>query len=591
MPLEGYITKDNKTAYLERQEEQRLRTGEESAEAKSYRNLEEQRDRVLGSKRTGCFSGEKEDSALMKNIKEVLNSLTDFYTEKTIAPDKESFEVQLSQLDLLYKGLIEQCNLYLQQRNGILKKMKIGQGYARYCMVKKILAGASVESSRLHGRAQEIFRSCSDQQEEEKRPLWVNVLAETRAERVDFRNLGEDQITVMGGNTSSVIQITTADGTKGYIKENGKNESPDNAAERYSENMETSPLIQEILAENEYGKEEISQAVGLIASEFLKKENGFDTYFLDFKNNHVNAARFREPDFQKELRNRIWAGCAFHYRKMEKHIFQSDVILKIIGEFGEYYYKRLLASKIATHTVRMEQGSSITKRNVATWRLAELLGMTELIPASRNIVYKDRTGKEHTGIIMSEAKGQELRTVNNDYVQQPVEKKFGWKGKILLQLNSLQIMDLIAGQIDRHSGNIMAGKNENGEVSQIMGIDNDMSFGKLTYEEISGFKRGPKPMEKEGKLTLKLIDRKLYDHIMALTDEMLHYAFADILSPDEMKGLLNRFHGVRKLLKKVNPEKQCVTSDSLSYRQAITLSEQKNAYTELLANKGEVLLI
>ena len=57
MPLEGYITKDNKTAYLERQEEQRLRTGEESAEAKSYRNLEEQRDRVLGSKRTGCFSG------------------------------------------------------------------------------------------------------------------------------------------------------------------------------------------------------------------------------------------------------------------------------------------------------------------------------------------------------------------------------------------------------------------------------------------------------------------------------------------------------------------------------------------------------
>ncbi len=589
--MNGYITKENKTAYLEHHIEETTGMGETSAEVKSYRELEEQKHQVLSSKRTGCFSGEKRDSARMQNIKAVLSSLTDFYTEKPLAPDKEGFELQLSQLTLLYQELIEQCTLYLQRRNGILKKMKIGQGYARYCMVKKILTRATVESARLDGRAREIFRDCSDRQEEENRPLWVNVLAETRTEHVDFRTLDENQITNMGGNTSSVIRITTADGTTGYIKENEKNESPDDAAERYIGNMKASPLIRQILAEGEYGEEEIAQAVRFAGQEFLKEENQFSSYFLDFKSNHVNAARFRDLDFQKELRNRIWAGCADFYARMRKHIFHSEVIYKIIGEFGEYYFRHLLSNNIATHTVEMEQGSSITKRNVATWRLAELLGMTELIPASRNVVYKDRTGKEHTGIMMSEAKGQELRTVSTEYEKQSIDRKFSWKGKILLQLNSLQIMDLIAGQTDRHSGNIMAGKNEKGEVAQMMGIDNDMSFGKLTYDTISRFKHGPKPIERDGKLTLKFIDRKLYDHIMALTDEVLKYAFADLLSPDEMKALLNRFHGVRKILKKVKPELQCVTPETLSLRQAMTLSEQKNTYTEMLPDKGNVLIV
>ena len=128
-------------------------------EMQAYRKMHEQATSLEQSKRRGRNNREIEDSALMKKVKNSMDLLTGFFFGKEIPAKEETFQVQLSDLENKYQELINNCDEYLAQRNGILKFFKIGQGYERFHLVKSIRNKAKVESARIQVRSSRVFEN------------------------------------------------------------------------------------------------------------------------------------------------------------------------------------------------------------------------------------------------------------------------------------------------------------------------------------------------------------------------------------------------------------------------------------------------
>ncbi len=252
MPGDGYITKSNKKLLQsdglgklqegqelnQQQNQQQPMIAEEKQE--EYRKMTTQQKNLQNSKRTSWWSNtDIEDSDEMKNVKAAMQELTNFYLENEVPADEETYKTQLGSLGKLYEKLIQSCDVYVNARDTFFTIFKSRQGNERLSMVKEIRVKSKVEYARYIGRSKKVFESCKNLQEGQERPLWINVLAEVRTEYIDLRNIPEDKVSYMGGNTSSVIRLQTEDGKVGFIKENEYNVKPyhENLQERYKQNF------------------------------------------------------------------------------------------------------------------------------------------------------------------------------------------------------------------------------------------------------------------------------------------------------------------------------------------------------------------
>lgn len=124
--------------------------------------------------------------------------------------------------------------------------------------------------------------------------------------------------------------------------------------------------------------------------------------------------------------------------------------------------------------------------NMAAHEVADLLGCGDRIPRTYLSVHKGEIG-----LSMEMAPGSTPRDAITDYLKEgkiaptlqqlaglDAEAQRSAKGQIAQQLNQLQWMDLISGQMDRHDGNWMLDiARQGGAVSvKVSGIDNDLAF-------------------------------------------------------------------------------------------------------------------
>lgn len=113
---------------------------------------------------------------------------------------------------------------------------------------------------------------------------------------------------------------------------------------------------------------------------------------------------------------------------------------------------------------------NMSRRNVATSRMASLLGLEELIAKSQTVDITDEaTGRLIRGNLMDQAEGIEYANVWEDLINGRVTSSF------LRDVTNLQVLDVLCGQLDRHGGNMMY-KVENGNITGVQGIDNDAAF-------------------------------------------------------------------------------------------------------------------
>ena len=109
-------------------------------------------------------------------------------------------------------------------------------------------------------------------------------------------------------------------------------------------------------------------------------------------------------------------------------------------------------------------------------------------------------------------------------------------------LNKLQVIDAIAGQLDRHVGNYFIQTDGAGKVTGITGIDLDMAFGKDMDDPSLATKPGSAAHYRG---VPALIDYELGQRLLQITEADIETAIAGLLSPAEVAATKARFRVVR----------------------------------------------
>ncbi|HRJ41300.1 MAG TPA: DUF4157 domain-containing protein, partial [Caldilineaceae bacterium] len=172
--------------------------------------------------------------------------------------------------------------------------------------------------------------------------------------------------------------------------------------------------------------------------------------------------------------------------------------------------------------------ANLGSRNIAMYKLDQLLG-TGVIPLTERAMHDGKAGT-----VMELVKGRELRkddmstdtvkAADIDYSHPEVQRG----------LSNLQVLDMIANQVDRHSGNVMATYDERGNVTGIRGIDNDFAFGQLKQDpqgRLIGYNRG----------LPDYIDRRLAETILTIEPDDVRSTLRGLIVDEEIEMTVERF--------------------------------------------------
>lgn len=200
--------------------------------------------------------------------------------------------------------------------------------------------------------------------------------------------------------------------------------------------------------------------------------------------------------------------------------------------------------------------NELTSRNIASSRIAELLGIGGIIAHSERMVVRSGD-QETTGCFMELAQGMDTRS--GDYVSQrglnqvellPSRTKGGpdrfyQTGSFLRDMTTLEVLDYLCAQNDRHSGNMLyrlspADENGKRQVIGLQGIDNDLSFG--GREDVnSRFHMGLKHMT--------FIDHGLAERVRALDERTIRFALEDLIPQNHISAMMKRVENLQQHLK------------------------------------------
>lgn len=158
----------------------------------------------------------------------------------------------------------------------------------------------------------------------------------------------------------------------------------------------------------------------------------------------------------------------------------------------------------------------VNRRNAAMSKIAELLGCDDTVAYSENIRIKIN-GRYVKGTFMKEALGEDINKVDKNCKMLRSSIKGGMYLGLKKQIASLQIVDYLAGNPDRHGGNMLYqfedDINGTSYMKSFTGIDNDSMGGANDYDNI---KMSAVKLE-----NMKVIPEDVANRIMNLDAETL----------------------------------------------------------------------
>lgn len=247
---------------------------------------------------------------------------------------------------------------------------------------------------------------------------------------------------------------------------------------------------------------------------------------------------------------------------LEKTIRFVDALLedkKLLREVFETT-KEVGTTSISREVGKFGRGAGqvyeLTSRNIASSRIAELLGIGGIIAHSEKMVVRSGD-RQVAGCFMELAQGMDARS--GDYVSQrglnQVElvpsrteggpDRFYQTGSFLRDMTSLEVLDYLCAQNDRHSGNMLyrlspADENGKRQIIGLQGIDNDLSFGSRD-DVVSRFHKGLDNMT--------FIDHGLAEKVRALDERTIRFALEDLLPQNHISAMVNRVANLQQHLK------------------------------------------
>ncbi len=497
---------------------------DESSYLENYRQFKMESNELLQSQRK-TFGIKRTDSSEMAAVKQSLSSLTNFL-DTVMGPKEEAYETQLKQLQGIYVQMLNCCTAYIEKN----LKPRTSTGKHRLQMVKLLYSQALRESNGLETAAANIYAQAGGDS-----ILWANVLRDARSIYIDanFDNIAE-----VGNGTSEVYRFPVGNQNV-YFKPletvHKSGEAFGKAIDEYYQQSDDSSLE--------------------FAYNFIK-EGSDSSFILDAiklysEKKHVKLSTLTQEQLNSLLSSDIMIPF--------KYIFDATPELCNINGFMKFYRLANIGVKAeglaeVCHLAKISPGQQISQRNVATTRLAKLLGINELIAESRTAVVKWDEQNKQSGIIMREAEGTDRLKIEMQGLGMNGEAQIDteYSPEVLRQLTILSLFDSLCGQIDRNPSNILLKTNDqNGKriITKASGIDNDTAFGNLTFEEIKdGLKNTCKIVDNDGLYALPCIDKEFFERITAMTQEQVLYIFKDLISNANINFFIERMENIKTML-------------------------------------------
>ena len=522
-----------------------------------------------------------------KYMKPILDGLRDLDLMLDSAANLQTAEV----IQRKFQEVCLACEKYLRNRNPWSD-----EGKARKQMVQDFYDQVRVESMRFSNRIEEMEKNASEVTEGK----WVDVLCKVRTETYTD---GEDgvKISQAAGGTSELL-VLEKDNKRLYFKESEKL-PPDTFTEVYDiEKASINAQLKEFEESEDHTQEEKDAYKDKLSKRQTALEAAKTALFKKIGNDYeiqeyINIRQHRTPDGllnslikslqgtrDPELANArsLLIEVKEEYKKIKEELdplkaYNRKVTpeeVKKIKDLEEKLDKTeyrwlgktlvglgnsMRRTDIATLDAKIDKNAELTRRNVACSRMAKLLGLND---GKSNLIVNSRfadiyvNGKLKQGIVMDEAPGSNVEDLEK--AEGALRRNVKYSGNAFREVINLQIFDVIMGQVDRNPGNYLCQSSRKEgtnitEIDHITGIDNDMCGGVLKYKDIlnegrKGINR-LRTLEVKSVMQIPVIDNDLAIQIEALTPEMIHYNFCDVLDQSEREALIDRIKGVKSLIK------------------------------------------
>lgn len=467
-------------------------------------SFSEQLDRMRQSMKKSPFAASQEYRAVMNALQDVVN-----YQGRSVGEtSKEMVEA--------HSRLGQACETYLRTREGA----RTNRGKSRLDMVGAIYGLQQQERDGVNAmRTPSVLKDNSEKK-------WNEVLAEQRVREIDVTNL---ELGTVGAGSSTRTVVPMGEDI-GFFTRNSKlekmNEFYGKMAKETSSpkvkavwekaaQIKVDPKLGFTVELNQTGAEEMSELIRY-AQDALASDNynasmehrvSQDHAAMDFIQWNSMSAE-EKTELMKEI------GSAA----------KNQTALVTMGESGKIEFDR-----------------NVPERNVATSRLADLLGQGNIIAKSEKMRLKNN-GMVEDGVVMARAEGLDINDF--DKLEKFAKVEDFSDPEFQRQITNMEIMDLVAGQVDRNVGNMFyqMADMENGKtrLTGVQGIDNDAAFG-LCGVEMCGCKLH----------TVTMVDAGLKENLMKIDRATLEYTFGDILNKPEIDAMESRLGQVKLHLQSV----------------------------------------
>lgn len=385
-------------------------------------------------------------------------------TMEDLSKMEEAYRACLKTLDTKMEALSDQLsNAPSGNKKQIEAKKKLDDRYAYYAKLRKTLS-KDLKAVGVYVKMKPA-----------PLPNVTQFYEHARSEKTEY---DLRQAKKYGGGTSTRYRITNKD-KEGFFTISRAGLSDDKKKQNAIEDINKKYGTQSIF--NTHNKNNMA----ILASVLLKNDkiedmihDNFEEYVTraTFKNTRndvkdefiktIEEANFSDDD-KKELTELIWD-------------MKPGEMLSLL-EYMEDSHKIDNVADI-NNTLGINTKSKLDKRNSAMSMVADLLGRKDLLASAQTLQIKDpETGKIISGTFMEKANGVDRESAEkedlekfNELTPEKIENSLQLKKDIA----DMQIIDWIGGNPDRNYHNIFYKFDEKGNMCGIVGIDNDLSFGK-----------------------------------------------------------------------------------------------------------------
>ena len=500
---------------------------------------------------------------------------------KNKAARLECAKKQINRLKDELGEAIESCQHYVKLWFGLRKEKREARN-----LVKETLAMLQADYSKLeHEAASLMYRAIGGDM------TYGDLLGDARATVIDL-NREEKNLGRTGANMSDVITVGEGEGKLFFKEEEYVRSAVDVFRQKFmstwADKRKYGGLLKllEDFDRQFHGQDpEITELMGL---------SGVIGTFMDGYANAVKAEALVAMDASVENMIKVGEGASAALTGLGLSV---HALQKLFREVSPGMKKAFAAQANLLGNAKVSKGSKVALRNVATSRMASLLGIDQVVVKSTTAIVQEKGKQQRRGIVMARARGRAAAEITNEDLNMQIEagkqreqaitaaenarkealekpgadqekvkqeyqrakdeaeriyeetinnNRVKYAPDAVRQLVNLHLLDLICGQTDRHRNNYFVTTNQEGRIDGVQGIDNDVSFGELKGEELAdktGYLQGM------GGMNLPVMDREMYDSLWEMTDSILRVNLGDLLTAEELVALVDRIKAVRNYLK------------------------------------------